>query len=60
MREYEVVILETLRKVVQVKADDPQRAEDIVSELVGNGDILLDPVHDHYETYCEADWGTRD
>ena len=59
-REYEVVVIETLRKVVRIEADDPQTAENIVSDKVGMGEIRLDPVLDHYETYCEADWGTRD
>lgn len=59
-REYEVVILEILRKVVRVKADDPEEAERIVEEKVGMGEIKLDPMLDHYETCCEADWGNRD
>lgn len=60
MDEYEVVILETLRKVVHVKAVDPAAAERIVYDDMGMGRIKLDPVKDHYETYCEADWGNRD
>lgn len=54
MKTYDVTILETMRKTITVPADSREEAERKAEDMVGCGMIMLDPITDHYETYCEG------
>lgn len=54
MKTYDVTILETLKKTITVPADSREEAERKAEDMVGCGMLMLDPVTDHYETYCEG------
>lgn len=49
MRKYEVKVIEILERIVEIEAENKEKAIDIVNDMYRNQDIILDS-EDYKET----------